>query len=263
MGGPWSPAGGSSPHTRGALSHRTSNPARRGDHPRIRGEHSCISRKSSRLIGIIPAYAGSTTSSTPQRMCFSGSSPHTRGARSMGATRRATSRDHPRIRGEHGRTAMSRISDEGSSPHTRGARTCNILYHLQTWDHPRIRGEHLIVPIGTLRTRGIIPAYAGSTCAYTYGINSILGSSPHTRGAHLTTCATIPHSSILDSVVRVHSRINTQPQPRCYPPNLLAARYLLALLHPVCGIPSIVASSVPSGLFINSTPSQSTGCQSG
>ena len=50
-------------------------------------------------------------------------------------------------------------------------------------DHPRIRGEHNIHPSVNHELGGIIPAYAGSTCAYTYGINSTLGSSPHTRGA--------------------------------------------------------------------------------
>ena len=151
----------------------------------------------------------------------------------------------------------------GSSPHTRGAPPRGHPLGAHQWDHPRIRGEHAVRRVGHARDGGIIPAYAGSTSRHFAPLVSPPGSSPHTRGAHLTTCATIPHSSTLDSVIRVHSRINTQPQPRCYPPNLLAARYLLALLHPVCGIPSIVASSVPSGLFINSTPSQSTGCQSG
>ena len=151
----------------------------------------------------------------------------------------------------------------GSSPHTRGAPQKALCQTAKLKDHPRIRGEHSPLSGDIVIGTRIIPAYAGSTSAIERLVSTSTGSSPHTRGAHLTTCATIPHSSTLDSVIRVHSRINTQPQPRCYPPNLLAARYLLALLHPVCGIPSIVASSVPSGLFINSTPSQSTGCQSG
>ena len=151
----------------------------------------------------------------------------------------------------------------GSSPHTRGAHCRTSASENLRWDHPRIRGEHGYNAGTSQNSTGIIPAYAGSTYHALIHGRSYLGSSPHTRGAHLTTCATIPHSSILDSVIRVHSRTSTQPRPRCYPPNLLAARYLLALLHPVCGIPSIVASSVPGGLFINSTPSQSTGCQSG
>ena len=131
---------GSSPHTRGARNRPAGStrpariiPAYAGstrfwcrrrprdwDHPRIRGEHhrrptpSCRTRGSSPHTrgalalfacandcnGIIPAYAGSTTS----------------------APRYARPRaDHPRIRGEHAaRRSILRISP-GSSPHTRGA----------------------------------------------------------------------------------------------------------------------------------------------
>ena len=113
------------------------------------------------------------------------------------------------------------------------------------------------------RLSRIIPAYAGSTHPAPERVPVRRGSSPHTRGAHLTTSTNIPHSAILDSVVRVHPRISTSPRLRRYLPNFLAARYLFALLHPFCGVPSIVASSVPRGLFINSAPSQSTGFQSG
>ena len=151
----------------------------------------------------------------------------------------------------------------GSSPHARGAPWRCKARFFRIGDHPRMRGEHPGSEEAPWTLTRIIPACAGSTSHLLSSGVSVLGSSPHARGAHLTTCATIPHSSILDSVIRVLSRISAQLQPRCYPPNLLAARCLLALLHPVCGIPSIVASSVPSGLFINSTPSQSTGCQSG
>ena len=151
----------------------------------------------------------------------------------------------------------------GSSPHTRGALSWKTSLEVIPRDHPRIRGEHGRARGDRCVLRGIIPAYAGSTTGAMVRFPSTTGSSPHTRGARLATCVTIPHSSVLDSVVKEQSRISTQPRPRCYPPNLLAARYLLALLHPFCGIPSIVASSVPSGLFINSTPSQSIGCQSG
>ena len=214
----------------------------------------------------------------------SGSSPHTRGALRGLVHRQHRPVDHPRIRGEHDMHQLLDASsmwiipayagstfsvplvtalDMGSSPHTRGAPSERGRGACWCQDHPRIRGEHAIALSRWNVALGIIPAYAGSTRFFGKIWAKSVGSSPHTRGAHLTTCATIPHSSTLDSVIRVHSRINTQPQPRCYPPNLLAARYLLALLHPVCGIPSIVASSVPSGLFINSTPSQSTGCQSG
>ena len=55
----------------------------------------------SRSRGIIPAYAGST------------SSIHTKGE---------VKRDHPRIRGEHATRRIAGSEWDGSSPHTRGAR---------------------------------------------------------------------------------------------------------------------------------------------
>ena len=90
--------------------------------------------------------------------------------------------DHPRIRGEHLQLRGGVIVSCGSSPHTRGARPGR--------SRPPDHG-------------GIIPAYAGSTIPYfsigsrspdhprirgehTYANmeqESILGSSPHTRGA--------------------------------------------------------------------------------
>ena len=131
---------GSSPHTRGAQPGRRD----RGDRPRI-----------------IPAYAGSTRAaqvfwlcrkdhprirgehpSNPLRSLRStGSSPHTRGARSgvgdagvevriipayAGSTLESVPAlepcwDHPRIRGEHVTPREVATGVHGSSPHTRGA----------------------------------------------------------------------------------------------------------------------------------------------
>ena len=172
------------------------------DHPRIRGEHvawvaACEALRGSSphtrgarsyrrcryaAVGIIPAYAGSTTS---------------------GATRVKSTPDHPRIRGEHSRARWRSDGGRGSSPHTRGALGlvgCQIVLlgiipayagstvivpHFRTTfgDHPRIRGEHDVYDMVTARGRGssphtrgapllrqaadqelrIIPAYAGST----------------------------------------------------------------------------------------------------
>ena len=53
---------GSSPHTRGALNCKSVCDLAAQDHPRIRGEHLHQSVSDSGLHGIIPAYAGSTTS---------------------------------------------------------------------------------------------------------------------------------------------------------------------------------------------------------
>ena len=157
---------------------------RRGDHPRIRGEHGAeeaLDRDAS------------------------GSSPHTRGARTdewvdagpariipayAGSTQsfgypQATQKDHPRIRGEHAAGLPADFVKLGSSPHTRGA----------------------LVAVGRLRSASrIIPAYAGSTDLEQYAVRAEpdhprirgehftiewevkpgRGSSPHTRGARQT-----------------------------------------------------------------------------
>ena len=153
----------------------------RGDHPRIRGEHSgrrltphcrhgssphtrgalAAFNMSIDFTGIIPAYAGSTTS----------------------APRCAhPPADHPRIRGEHWSQRDTFRRAKGSSPHTRGALRqqhlpragCGIIpayagstgpsvtHSAGRKDHPRIRGEHYV--------NSTYPALAA-------------GSSPHTRGA--------------------------------------------------------------------------------
>ena len=213
---------GSSPHTRGALllasaliQQKGIIPAYAGnttliwlyiidfrDHPRIRGEHRSrvtglrsnqgssphtrgapsLARPSALVLGIIPAYAGSTRPA---------------------AGRRAGIGDHPRIRGEHVRPRVTTTTSPGSSPHTRGAQqarmngasitgiipayagstTARAASARSLWDHPRIRGEHYAFRLhgrpcrgssphtrGALaeagvghRLTGIIPAYAGST----------------------------------------------------------------------------------------------------
>ena len=192
---------GSSPHTRGARAHRLLKPSG---------------------VCIIPAYAGSTTSSP---------------------TRWRRPKDHPRIRGEHSSWSLTPFTISGSSPHTRGARAHRLLkpsgvciipaYAGSTTspaqrlraetNHPRIRGEHVRAvetrlpldgssphtrgarrrPACASRPRGIIPAYAGSTGTAPSGLGnsgdhprirgehpkgitrtrSPAGSSPHTRGA--------------------------------------------------------------------------------
>ena len=117
-------------------------------------------------------------------------------------------RDHPRIRGEHqtsrqpriltrgiipayaGSTSMlsvRRLACQGSSPHTRGAHTARRNQQSFPQDHPRIRGEHLLLRYIRLLACGIIPAYAGSTEHAVGVIGWFEGSSPHTRGAPLST----------------------------------------------------------------------------
>ena len=91
---------GSSPHTRGARWRRTGRrPRRCGSSPHTRGAPAAPATTGGRC-GIIPAYAGSTSSAAL-------------GWLSVG--------DHPRIRGEHIKSGFGAIKDGGSSPHTRGA----------------------------------------------------------------------------------------------------------------------------------------------
>ena len=131
-----------------------------------------------------------------------GSSPHARGARlsragrgpesgiipacagstSWRASTRRSTRDHPRMRGEHVSENTNNYRFVGSSPHARGARLCDrataeelriipacagstvrIPLKVSDWrDHPRMRGEH---------------AWAAAVTA------CLQGSSPHARGA--------------------------------------------------------------------------------
>ena len=174
--------------------------------------------------GIIPAYAGSTSTPAPPT---------------------ASPRDHPRIRGEHDPSSGMSLQQMGSSPHTRGAHRhrparrhrsriipayagstlpCLVFVGCLS-DHPRIRGEHIKRNFpwltrggssphtrGALHTRAghrlvsrIIPAYAGSTGLCNLGPEARPdhprirgehiglavksgdreGSSPHTRGAQI------------------------------------------------------------------------------
>ena len=174
-------SGGSSPHTRGALTHRRQDVALDGiipayagstpekvvpaaasrDHPRIRGEHGLMQKRHSLIAGssphtrgaqikhdatlgdygIIPAYAGSTT---------------------RGHAAKTATGDHPRIRGEHYSSARPRACSSGSSPHTRGA-----------------PGQVEQVELDP----GIIPAYAGSTYS-SHAAANVTRDHPRIRGEH-------------------------------------------------------------------------------
>ena len=152
--GPASAVDGSSPHTRGARPWRA---------------------QTTPCVGIIPAYAGST---------------------SIGVMAPARISDHPRIRGEHIVYDPDTFAEFGSSPHTRGAReragqgrvgrgiipayagsTAPLTTATSTrTDHPRIRGEHRMA-VELLKV--------------------VRGSSPHTRGAHRLPLDQLPLERII------------------------------------------------------------------
>ena len=174
----------------------------RRDHPRVCGEHvgqvndaACTGGSSPRMrgtranrpltpwpTGIIPAYAGNT-------MCATPALPSTR--------------DHPRVCGEHVHCGSVFLAAWGSSPRMRGTPSSTRIHPTSRGiipayagntlslisprpccrDHPRVCGEHQQVDEGRIRkrgssprmrgtpvlvsgsgaVRGIIPAYAGNT----------------------------------------------------------------------------------------------------
>ena len=90
-----------------------------GSSPRVRGTHA-VAREGYAVVGIIPACAGNTASAS---------------------RRRCSTRDHPRVCGEHKVTKVSRRKVVGSSPRVRGT------------PHVQLHGD---------RRGGIIPACAGN-----------------------------------------------------------------------------------------------------
>ena len=170
----------------------------------MRGEHPISVIRSTCCTGIIPACAGSTSSTWPLTQALRGSSPHARGAPVLPASEGERVRDHPRMRGEHrARRALPagwhriipacagstyRDTDlitlvAGSSPHARGARRRRRPRARRCWDHPRMRGEHLFHGFTMLYLARIIPACAGSTVKALLAVTREPGSSPHARGA--------------------------------------------------------------------------------
>ena len=209
-----SPAG-SSPHMRGTPSVSSSPATRPGiipayagnttqvsvsptsqrDHPRICGEHLQMTNVlsdeagssphmrgtrdlmdiSSIVTGIIPAYAGNTSSMRYRPVAYW---------------------DHPRICGEHYRLPTHVEALRGSSPHMRGTQKIRVRAPLlsgiipayagnthtvlspfrRIWDHPRICGEHYRL---------------------VYGRNGCVGSSPHMRGTQLCWFAHAPMAGII------------------------------------------------------------------
>ena len=121
--------GGSSPHTRGTRIHTNRNCIYRWDHPRIRREHRA--RGSPRGVGrrIIPAYAGNTTAVSNCENAVTGSSPHTRGTRSPRLSAAERCWDHPRIRGEHGRSPFLFYFNSGIIPAYAGNTWLRVIYN--------------------------------------------------------------------------------------------------------------------------------------
>ena len=238
-------------------------PARR-DHPRVCGEHVRAALRGYRppgssprvrgtletfgasavTSGIIPACAGNTGDGLVQMVGVQGSSPRVRGTPASvqcsrqcrgiipacaGNTRRTeatapSSRDHPRVCGEHQKNGADDLSEKGSSPRVRGtpfgsnglsidrgiipACAGNTVrgwkFRRSKGDHPRVCGEHCVLigntdmasgssprvrgtpgrRLSSCRQRGIIPACAGNTIESSLPSN-IPWDHPRVCGEHL------------------------------------------------------------------------------
>ena len=132
-----------------------------GDHPRMRGEHSYVVRPSTtytgssphargapgrgpripRLLGIIPACAGSTT-------------PAERSPRPP--------RDHPRMRGEHVALDGLEVAASGIIPACAGSTRSSCRTDSPTGDHPRMRGEHFPCHVSDICASGSSPHARGA-----------------------------------------------------------------------------------------------------
>ena len=120
------------------------------------------------------------------------------------AASRASSGNHPRMRGEHlvprlraarcngiipacagsnRQSCTARACQRGSSPHARGAPWPFLLWPFAFRDHPRMRGEHGFRLIYAGLVLGIIPACAGRTGFDDFLDMRLPGLSPHARGA--------------------------------------------------------------------------------
>ena len=138
---------GSSPHARGALVWRacdrrgrwiipacagstygeTSVPDKARDHPRMRGEHHARSRAYDRYVGSSPHARGAQILASIHKR-DTGIIPACAGSTLFALRRLTSSKDHPRMRGEHSFPAKTSTSPTGSSPHARGAPAVLRIY---------------------------------------------------------------------------------------------------------------------------------------
>ena len=227
----------------GSTEASTTGRCARSDHPRVCGEHPASRSRPAvgwgssprmrgapgfpgprgYLLGIIPAYAGSTRVSTrgrtsrrdhprvcgehdPVRMVAEdtgGSSPRMRGARRRQAhagrgvgiipayagstpARRSTpttTRDHPRVCGEHAEAKLADYLRRGSSPRMRGARVAGAAQPGARGIIPAYAGSTPSRP-GRWRSRGDHPRVCGEHVYSNAKLPLALGSSPRMRGAH-------------------------------------------------------------------------------
>ena len=212
---------GSSPHVRGALvwscpycghsgiipacagSTRYSTTGKQGrrDHPRMCGEHGGVNNYNNPTLGSSPHVRGAHAMTGEKTQVY-GIIPACAGSTTTSSRTRTGRWDHPRMCGEHFDEWIDDMSATGSSPHVRGAPCCLVRTTPSWGSSPHVRGAPVVH--GLLDgLGGIIPACAGSTTPPAQDrhatrdhprmcgehIQRVLrriaeqGSSPHVRGA--------------------------------------------------------------------------------
>ena len=152
-----------------------------GDHPRVCGEHPDITRLGRTLQGSSPRMRGTLNRLWPQLNVW-GIIPAYAGNTSSAAPRVSSARDHPRVCGEHMREMERAGESPGSSPRMRGTHirrehetvrpgiipayagntypSAGIRSY--TWDHPRVCGEHNPVVNTATGSAGSSPRMRGT-----------------------------------------------------------------------------------------------------
>ena len=150
----------------------------------MRGEHRLASIPSALMRGSSPHARGARARPVYEGL-VPGIIPACAGSTCLSCSIAGTSRDHPRMRGEHSALLTVYVYVVGSSPHARGALVDGLAslpsqgiipacagstrrFHCarrRCRDHPRMRGEHAC---------SLLPSDFGA------------GSSPHARGAPMS-----------------------------------------------------------------------------
>ncbi len=174
------------------------------DHPRVCGEHSSTRIPAVRSPGSPPRMRGARPD-PPVLGAVLGITPAYAGSTTPPVTSSSASRDHPCVCGAHGGAVRHGVLLLGITPAYAGSTGLHVLVTPGLWDHPRVCGEHLAYRLtkyvcpgspprmrgarpgvvqGALR-QGITPAYAGSTRARW---RSAAGRTDHPRvcGEHVT-----------------------------------------------------------------------------
>ncbi len=215
-------AQGPPPRARGAHDNTASTGPRNGTTPACAGS-TLDHRGGRRLAPGPPPRARGAPAATPARPGLAGTTPACAGSTPARTRASVSTRDHPRVRGEHHRVNAARVSPGGPPPRARGALLVPLRCRLERgttpacagstspppgsarafWDHPRVRGEHYLGPCGAdlslgppprargARARdvardapvGTTPACAGSTTTSSRPA-SPSGDHPRVRGEH-------------------------------------------------------------------------------